>query len=196
MTKKTKVILIGFPQATVVRDISNAVESSGHTVKILDPDTFLKSAVDDNEYMVCITRDLELRQQIINKLDTENYRRFTFIHKTAEVFKDSEIAPGSFIAPFALIGTNVTVESDCIIGPYCMISHDSTLGQGSIMHPGSMIAGSVTIGKYCKFNIRSTVIDHVSVCDLCEIGAGSMLTKNVAEPGVYIGSPARRKQII
>ena len=196
MTKKTKVILIGFPQATVVRDISNAVESSGHTVEVLEPDVFLESRPDNNEYMVCITRDLVLRQQIINKLDAENYRRFTFIHKTAEVFKDSNIGSGSFIAPFALIGSNVTVENDCIIGPYCMISHDSILGQGSIMHPGSMIAGSVSVGKYCKFNIRSTIIDYLSVCDLCEIGAGSMLTKNVTEPGVYVGSPARRKQII
>jgi UDP-3-O-[3-hydroxymyristoyl] glucosamine N-acyltransferase len=58
-----------------------------------------------------------------------------------------------------------------------------------------MIAGTTSIGKYCKLNMRSTVIDHLTVCDYSEIGAGAMLTKSVDIPGVYIGTPARRVKI-
>jgi acetyltransferase-like isoleucine patch superfamily enzyme len=32
----------------------------------------------------------------------------------------------------------------------------------------------------------------VTICDQVVIGAGSVVTKNITEPGIYAGNPARK----
>jgi UDP-3-O-[3-hydroxymyristoyl] glucosamine N-acyltransferase len=68
----------------------------------------------------------------------------------------------------------------------------STVGDGCLFNPAVAIAGSCTIEKHCKFNLRSSVIDKISISAGAEIGAGSMVTKNIDSPGMYVGTPARR----
>lgn len=188
-----KVILIAFPQASLMGDIVEMFQNSGKDVEILDPYLFLEQGSNVSiPHMVFVTLDFDLRRQVIDKFDQDGHARFTYVHPTADVSANAVIGAGCFIAPFVKIFSQTTLESDCIIGPYSMVSHKCFIGQGTMCHPGTMIAGTTSIGKYCKLNMRSTVIDHLTVCDYSEIGAGAMLTKNVDIPGVYIGTPARR----
>jgi len=40
--------------------------------------------------------------------------------------------------------------------------------------------------------MRTTVIDHVNICNNVSTGAGSLITKDLKLAGHYVGSPVRK----
>ena len=194
MTQANKITLVGFKQATLVNDILDLITEDGIPAEILTPADFLNNKFEaGSKFIIAVYKDPTLRRQLIDKLDHDQLARATFVHKTAVVSRLATIHPGTVISQFANVMINATVESDCHLAPYTMISHNSRLGQGSVMLPGAMIAGTTQVGRDCRLNMRSTVIDFLTVADGVEIGACSMLTKNATEPGIYVGTPARKR---
>lgn len=192
MDSMTDVIIIGFAQSTLTKDLVNLISKTRPT-SVLDPDKLLAGHIPDHcEFLISVTRDLSLRKMLCNFLDQHQLPRATYVHHTAMVDSAAQIGKGCFIAPFASVFNAATIGSDCIIGPYSMVSHDASVGTGTIFHPGAMIAGSSKIGKHCLMGMRSTVIDKLEICDSVSIGAGSMVTKNISVPGHWVGSPARK----
>lgn len=110
------------------------------------------------------------------------------------------------------------IGDDCMIGPFVEIQENVCIGNRCRIQSHSFICSLVTIGDDCfishgvmftndKFNGReweptrignrvkigsNATILPVSICDDCIIGAGSVVTRNITEPGVYLGNPARR----
>jgi acetyltransferase-like isoleucine patch superfamily enzyme len=46
------------------------------------------------------------------------------------------------------------------------------------------------VGNNVSIGSNATILP-VSICDNAIIGAGAVITKNIDEPGVYIGNPAK-----
>ena len=189
----TKIVLVGFPEATITNDIFNLICNDNLNVTILHPDKFLNDEFEKTDkFAVTVTRDILLRKQIINKLDQDNLQRATFVHKSCVVDPGSTIGDGTIMSQFSSVLYQSTIDKDCLIAPYCMIAHKSVVGQGTMLMPGSMIAGSTTVGKFCILGLRSSIIDNINICDDVQLGAGALITKNISLPGHYVGAPARK----
>jgi len=124
------------------------------------------------------------------------------------------------IEPVNLYGC--TLGNDVFVGPFVEIQNDVTIGQRTRIQSHSFICSNVEIGSDCfighgvmfvndKFIDRKLSKDFlptqignkvyigsnssilpVSICDDVVIGAGSVVTKNITEPGTYAGNPARK----
>lgn len=189
----SKIKIIGYNQATLANDFVGLFRTHGQSVEIIEPDDFFQGNYKDNDrFVIAVTRDLGLRQQLISTLDERSLSRATLVHQTCVIDPHAEIGEGTVISQFASALWRSQVGRDCLIAPYCMIAHQSSLGQGSLMQPGAMIAGSTTIGSMCVLGMRSNVIDKLSICDWVEAGAAALITKNIEQPGLYLGQPARR----
>jgi acetyltransferase-like isoleucine patch superfamily enzyme len=46
------------------------------------------------------------------------------------------------------------------------------------------------IGSHVSIGTNATILP-VNICDHVVIGAGSVVTKDITEPGIYAGNPAR-----
>jgi UDP-3-O-[3-hydroxymyristoyl] glucosamine N-acyltransferase len=79
-----------------------------------------------------------------------------------------------------------------VIGSYSLIGHYSNLGTNCILRPGVMVNGKSTIGNNCVLNTRVTVTNKSKVSDNVELMAFSNVTKNITNPGKYIGSKVRK----
>ena len=101
------------------------------------------------------------------------------IHITegAKIGKGLRIAhPTSIVVTLCNIGENFTIYQNCTIGQkFYRSGQFPTIGDNVTMYAGSSIIGEVTVG------------DNVT------IGGNSLLIKNAIEPGVYVGSPAKRR---
>lgn len=189
-----KVCIIGFPEAALTQDIQNIMHEFYH-VSVKTPDEALFSKIQlDEQYIVSVTQDLALRQQLCEWLDKNQLSRATFVHPTASVSSQANLASGVFVGPFASVFCHASIAKDCIVGPYSMVSHFSNIGKNTLIHPGSMIAGSTNIGENCLLGLRSTVLDHLTICNGVTVGAGSMITKSITQSGKYVGNPARKVQ--
>lgn len=194
MTTTNKIALIGFADAVFVRDLTNLLNDPSRHIVIIEPNQFLTMQEPHYQgYLVCVNRDMELRQQLVVHLETYNFPKFTFVHPSAIVLPDCKIGSGSFIGPFCFLASNAVVEDHCIVSPYSMISHQSIVGKGTVIQPGTIIAGTVCVGEYCKFNLKSSVIDNIDIANKTEVAAVSTITKTITDPGgFYVGTPARR----
>jgi UDP-N-acetylbacillosamine N-acetyltransferase len=58
--------------------------------------------------------------------------------------------------------------------------------------PGAKILGTAKIGSRCRIGTNSTILPGIEICDDVVIGAGAVVTKNITEPGTYVGVPAKK----
>lgn len=187
------IYIIGYPNAAVANDCLEMFEADNRSAIILSPELFFDQQYDSTQkFIVAVTREMELREKIISTLDERQLERDTYIHPTAVIHASAKIGPGTIICQFATALWNTTVDRDCFMAPYTMVAHGSFIGQGSFLQPGAIIAGSTKIGKYCTFGLRSNVIDQLTICDNVVVGATGLITKDITQPGTYLGSPARK----
>ena len=108
---------------------------------------------------------------------------FTEIQKGAKIGSHCKIQSHSFICELVTIGNN------CFIGHGVMFIND-TLRSGPADGDRSkwkktMIGNNVSIGS------NATILP-VEICNDVIIGAGSVVTKNIVEAGLYAGNPAKK----
>tara|TARA_B110000114_G_C14761076_1_gene264879 strand:- start:23 stop:556 length:534 start_codon:yes stop_codon:yes gene_type:complete len=89
----------------------------------------------------------------------------TIIHKKSIIENSAKIKEGCQIMAGAIIGSHVTIDSNCIINCGSIISHDSTIKKSSHITPGAILAGNVTIGMRCTIGMGSTVYLGVEIYD-------------------------------
>lgn len=118
-----------------------------------------------------------------------------------------QIGSGTFIGPFVEIQQGVTIGSGCRIQSHSFICEGVTIGDDGFIGHGVMFVNDLfenggpsggdktrwkktVIGNRVSIGSNATILP-VSICDGVVIGAGAVVTKNIAEPGVYAGNPAR-----
>ena len=112
----------------------------------------------------------------------------SFIGPFTEIQKDVIIGDRTKIQSHSFICELVTIGNDCFIGHGVMFIND-------LFSEGGPAAGdktkwkSTVIGNHVSIGSNATILPII-ICDHVVIGAGSVVTKDIIEPGVYVGNPA------
>lgn len=109
---------------------------------------------------------------------------FTEIQNGVVIGKDCRIQSHSFICELVTIGNN------CFIGHGVMFINDDWK-TGAPAQGDRALWKETVIGNHVFIGSNSTILP-VYICDRVVIGAGSVVTKDIIEPGIYAGNPARR----
>ncbi|MCU7494817.1 MAG: N-acetyltransferase [Ignavibacteria bacterium] len=121
---------------------------------------------------------------------------------------ECEIGNNVFIGPFVeiqkgvIIGDNTRIQSHAFIcelvtiGRDCFISHgamfiNDTFRKGGPARGNRSLWKSTSIGNNVSIGTNATIMP-VTITDNVVIGAGSVVTKDILEPGIYAGNPARK----
>ena len=119
-----------------------------------------------------------------------------------------EIGDDSFIGPFVEIQKDVKIGKNCKVQSHSFICELVTIGDNSVVAHGVMFINdlfstgspangnkdlwkSTIIGSNVSIGSNSTILP-VKVCDNVVIGAGSVVTKDIDEAGIYVGNPAKK----
>lgn len=182
--------LIGYNESSLTQEMLFLSHEAASDVSITEPNEFKKSLhKDDFQYIVSFGLDLSERNDIIQEID--EYDVASYIHKTAYVASTAQIGIGTCVGPFSTVMQDAKIGKHSILETYCLISHYTELGDNCILHSGTMLAGKSKIGNNVMFNFRSSASNKLNICDNTVIGAFSNVTKDILEPGMYVGSPAR-----
>ena len=118
-----------------------------------------------------------------------------------------EIGDDCFIGPFCEIQKNVLIGKGVKVQSHTFICELVSIGDGCFIGHGVMFINDIfahggpargdksqwkktKIGNYVSIGSNATILP-VTICDHVVIGAGSVVTKNITEPGVYAGNPAK-----
>lgn len=113
----------------------------------------------------------------------------SFVGPFTEIQKDVVIGERCKIQSHSFICSLVTIGNDCFIGHGVIFVNDLFTEEGPANDPQKWrptnIADKVSIGS------NATILP-VNICSNVVIGAGAVVTKNIIEPGVYAGNPAKK----
>lgn len=113
-----------------------------------------------------------------------------FVGPFVEIQKGVMIGDRSRVQSHSFICELVEIGSDCFIGHGVMFINDR-LADGGPAGGDRSKWESTTIGSHVSIGSNSTLLP-VSICDGSVIGAGSVVTRDITEPGVYAGNPAKK----
>ena len=186
--------IIGYKNAQFTQDIVVVAETLiDREVSVIEPNEFINLKNKEQfQYFIGVCLDLQERAEIIKILDDLDLECMTYVNDNNEVHKSAKIGKGTAIFSFNTIMHNAVIGNHCMIDVYCLVAHNTTLGDNCVLHPGTMIAGKTKIGNNCLFNFKSSAINNITVCDNVIVGSYSNLRKDVSEPGVYVGTTARK----
>jgi acetyltransferase-like isoleucine patch superfamily enzyme len=112
-----------------------------------------------------------------------------FIGPFVEIQKDVFIGNNVKIQSHTFICELVSIGNDCFIGHGVMFINDLFKKGGPALGDKTLWKASV-IGNNVSIGSNATILP-VTICDNVVIGAGTVVTKNITEPGVYAGNPAK-----
>ena len=99
---------------------------------------------------------------------------------------------GAVVMDGAVINIGATLGRGAIVNTNSTIEHDVYLADWVHVAPGATISGGVTVGRFSMIGAGATVIEGIKIADRCLVGAGATVVRDITEPGVYVGCPARR----
>lgn len=112
-----------------------------------------------------------------------------FIGPFVEIQRGVIIGKRCRIQSHSFICEKVTIGDDCFIGHGVMFTNDLWKDGGPAGDPAkwspTLVGNKVSIGS-------NVTLLPVSIVDGTVIGAGSVVTKDITEPGYYAGNPARK----
>lgn len=121
---------------------------------------------------------------------------------------ECEIGDNTFIGPFVEIQKNARVGRNCKIQSHSFICELVEIGDNTFISHGVVFINdkfykggpakgdkklwkSTNIGKNVSIGSNATILP-VFIADNTVIGAGSVVTKSITEPGIYAGNPAKK----
>lgn len=112
-----------------------------------------------------------------------------FIGPFVEIQKDVSIGRRCRIQSHAFICELVTIGDDCFVSHGAMFIND-VFAVGGPAKGRKELWRSTKIGSNVSIGTNATVMP-VTICDHVVIGAGAVVTRDIIEPGIYAGNPAR-----
>lgn len=134
----------------------------------------------------------QARSALWSRLHSETLQFPSIISPNAIVNEDTVIGECVTVMDGAVINTGATIGCGSIVNTNATIEHDVSLGEWVHIAPGVTISGGVKVGSLSMIGTGANVIEGLSIAPGCIIGAGTTVLRNIDEPGVYVGSPARR----
>jgi len=113
----------------------------------------------------------------------------TFIGPFVEIQKDVRIGARCRVQSHAFICELVEIGDDCFISHGAMFVND-LFQTGGPARGNRALWKSTKIGNHVSIGTHATILP-VSICDHVVVGAGSVVTRDITEPGIYAGNPAR-----
>lgn len=109
-----------------------------------------------------------------------------FCEPTAQTGAGLVMMPSSVIHKFSRLG------EQCVLNTGAVLDHECVLGNGVHLMGGCAVAGQVSIGDFATIGTNATVLPGIRIGTGAYVGAGAVVTRDVPDYAVSVGTPARR----
>lgn len=113
------------------------------------------------------------------------------IMPTAEVNPSARLGEGNYVGPHTTIAANTVIENNVFIHGHCLIGHDSIVHSHSYFSGRDYMAGFCEVGENAFVGLSVCIADHITITNNVWIGIGSIVAKDLKEPGKYMSSSIR-----
>ena len=108
---------------------------------------------------------------------------FVEIQRRVEIGASTRIQSHAFICELVTVGSHCFISHGAKFTNYLFSDGDRAAGRGHLLRP-------TVLGDHVVVGTNATILP-VRVCSHVVIAAGSVVTKDITDSGVYAGNPAR-----
>lgn len=146
----------------------------------------------ESKIMIAVGNSVD-RESISKRLPLET-EYWSFVSSNSFFSNDGSvrIGKGSFIGLNSILTTNIQIGDHAIINRGNQIGHDCMIGDFFSMMPGAIVGGNVEIGDRVYLGSGSNIREKIKICDDVTIGMNAAVVKDITEPGIYVGVPAKK----
>lgn len=131
------------------------------------------------------------RISMFEELNIPENRMATFVHPTAYIAPNVELAKGCVIMPLVAISSNTKLGRGCIVMVSASIGHDNVISDYCHIAAQACIGSFLNIGVGVHIGLNATIREHLTIGKFSTVGMGAVLTKDVGEGEIWAGNPAR-----
>lgn len=131
----------------------------------------------------------------VRKMIFEKYSDFeypTLIHPSACVGIETKIGKGTVVMPLVVVNACAEIGDFTVLNSGCVVEHDCRVGDFTLIAPNTTLCGVVSVGNSVWMGAGSSVNPTVKICDNVIVGSGGVVTKDITEPGTYVGVPVNK----
>jgi len=99
---------------------------------------------------------------------------------------------GNIICAGNIFTTDIEFGSFNIFNLDCTIGHDTMIGNFNVFNPSVNLSGGLNIADECLIGTGAQILQYKKIVSQAIVGAGAVVTKDLLEPGIYVGSPAKK----
>lgn len=148
--------------------------------------------VEDSDLFVAIGSN-PVRERFQSRLVDAGASVPVLVHPSAVIGSEVIIGDGSVVMAGVVVNCCTRIGLGCIINTGATVDHDCCIEDFVHISPGVNLAGSVLVGNRSWLGIGSKVINNINITGNCNIGAGSLVVKDITDSGLYFGAPVRKK---
>lgn len=132
-----------------------------------------------------------LTKQIFTKVNVPIDRFATIIHKTAFIAESAIIEPGVFVMSNCYVGPQSHIGFCSLMMANSLIGHNTKVGPLCHFSVGSITSSYITIGTCSDVTLGAKVLEKRKIGDYAVAGAGSLITHDIPDYEIHVGSPAK-----
>lgn len=129
----------------------------------------------------------DVRKRFAEQLDIE---WMTVIHPFSWVHPEVPLGEGTIICAGAIVQPGAQIGSHAIINTKASVDHDCRVGNYTHL-AAAHLAGGASIDEGVFMGLGSVVLPKIHVGAWATVGAGAVVTKDVAPSTTVVGIPAR-----
>ena len=138
--------------------------------------------------------DMQIRSEVTNRIKDLGGKIPTIIHPTAIVSPYANISEdGVIIGAGCVIQADAKIKSNAVIRDQALICHQTTIGNYCFVGPKALIGAHIVVGDFAFIGqdalLVSGKVGKVGAHSM--VGAGAVVTKEIAEHSLVVGNPAR-----
>lgn len=114
------------------------------------------------------------------------------IHGSSVVDATAKVGAGAVLLANTVLDQRVELGNNCFLSLAATISHDTVVGDSTYVSPKATVCGNCRIGRRVFLGAGCIIRDGIEICDDAVVGAGAVVVKDIVQPGVYVGNPARQ----
>jgi len=134
-----------------------------------------------------------VRKVIFDKMNNSHIKPefATLIDPAAILGENVHFGEGSIVCAGVIATVEISAGKHVIVNLNCTIGHETTIGDFTTIAPLVAVSGRVNIGRFVEIGTSASIRQGLKIESGSMLGMGAVLTKDIEEPALYFGSPAK-----